>query len=229
MSVVPRSPTEQVWLWVKLCIANRSLDTDYTTLEEFYEWIVERIVRVKDFPNCKFELLPSEYSETAVGEFVEALRQTPNLRKINDMSPQMLYLAMCLSNRMDFHPDTLQRAIEADHVSVGLMVIHMGAEAFLEFVTKRQIPLGVRTLEYLAEYDERSTERSAEFQTMAQNLNDGLWWYRGFERLYCMPVSLWRMFFWLNVITLFVVCLELAFSEKSVVLAIGEELSNNLG
>ena len=225
MSVVPRSSIDQVWLWVKLCIDNRTLDPDYTTLKKFYEWIVERASRSEDFASCKLSLLGRYYFDTSVGEFLDALRQTPNLRKIDDMSPQMLYLTMRLTDRMDYHPDTIQRAIEADHISVAVLVIDMGTEAFLQFVTERQIPLGIRTLNYLAKYNDLSTERSAEFQKMAQDLYDSLWWYRCLERLFWALFQLIWIVHSLLVFGVFLVFIAFAFLDDSTIQAIGEQLN----
>lgn len=192
MALLLRSGYSQAWVWVKQFVRNRSLRTHKTTVEELYLWVTNRSLK-RDFEQCSLGALPCNFVSIFVGNFVDALRETPNLKNIDDMSPEMLYLAVALSNRADFHPDTLERAIRADHQVVRELISKMGAEQFLQFVTERQIPLGAESVHYLLAFsncdDETKDRLGVHFQQWIVEFN---FWMPVVRAVFC-PLRLLYM------------------------------------
>ena len=148
------------------------------TTAELYKWMVCKMLRspVQEYTGDPLELLRINCSAAVVGEFVDALRQTPNLPNFDDLPPRLMYLVYQITKRTDFHPDAIARAIEEDHMIVRDMIQKMGARTFLDFVNERNILLGAESLQYLAQYSDLSSEEKAPFWLQYARVNTMFQW-----------------------------------------------------
>jgi hypothetical protein len=171
-----RSATSYFWLLIK----NRFSWTGSrnATVHELFDWMSESMTgrRTPEFNGDKLTCIYTNFRDTVVGRFVDALRETPNLDKFPDMPPRMMYLTYYLTKRIDFHPDAIERAIEQDHLVVRDLISNMGGRAYLEFVRERNIPLGADSLQYLGQFSDLSREEKRPFWREYVSINNKLSW-----------------------------------------------------
>ena len=170
-----RSASSYLWLITK---RSCSWSGSRATVHDLFDWLAESMTGrcVREFKDDKLTCVYNGFRDTMLGDFIDALRETPNLDKFPDMPPRMMYLTHKLTKRIDFHPDAIERAIEADHYVVRILIRSMGGHAYLDFVRERNIPLGPDSLCRLGRSRDLSREEREPFWREVVSIGNKLSW-----------------------------------------------------